>query len=603
MDASSPSAFTGRIDSNQIGLVTVADASLRVLQSVDWRGPTRVVFSPDGRDVAFDLPVGDTTDRRDIFVRATDGTSGQTVIEHDSQNIVMDWTPDGSALLFASNRSGTMDLWAQPLSDRRAMGAPRPIHASLGGAWSLGMTSGGSLYFGVRMGNRDIVVTTVDLATGKEIAPPTRPNQRYVGTTAMPDWSPDGKYLAYISQRNWPTNNTGRVVCIQTLATGAVRELYPKLVYINHISWKPDSSAILTSGTDLRGRSGVFKIDALTGEESLLAASSINAYPKWSPDGKRIFYRKHNPNDPLTIIAILELDLASGAERELARGELGIFSVSPDGLSIAAIKGGVVGSSAHAIVQIRVADGETRDLLRAAPKESIPVWTGLPWTPDSGAVLVRKRQPNELWLVPTTGASPRKLDVDVSGWSFGPIGVISLSPDRRQIASTTGSLNSEVMVLENFLPARTETTTATLAIKRVLEQGSVWDRISPDGRSIARVDNSTGNLVLRELATGKVRPITFDGRSGDRAPLASAFSPDGSQIAYEWCVDGIARCSLRTIGTAETAARTPRALVDSAEVDAVPTDWSPDGQWVAVVMSRGDHTRQVGLVRVSDGSV
>src|SRR4030095_6356902 len=31
----------------QIGLVSVSDGSVRILQSVDWRGPTRIFFSPD----------------------------------------------------------------------------------------------------------------------------------------------------------------------------------------------------------------------------------------------------------------------------------------------------------------------------------------------------------------------------------------------------------------------------------------------------------------------------------------------------------------------------------------------------------------------------
>jgi Tol biopolymer transport system component len=278
----------------------------------------------------------------------------------------------------------------------------------------------------------------------------------------MPDWSPDGKYLAYISDRGFnPTNNTERIVCVRTLSTGSVRDLYPKLDYIGQLNWYPDSSAIVTAGRDIKGRSGVFRIDAVTGEASLLVQSSvegpINANsPKLSPDGKRLYYRREGHDRPSENVMIVERELATEKERVIARGAFGIFNVSPDGQSIAAIRGGISPAAAQAVVHLRVADGLERVVLRAAPGELIPVWTGLPWTPDSGAIIVRKRRPNELWLVSITGAPPRKLDVDVSGWSFGPIGIVSLSPDGRRIASTTGMSNGEVMVLENFLPARQE---------------------------------------------------------------------------------------------------------------------------------------------------
>ena len=36
----------------QIGLAAVADGSLRVLKSIDWRGANKILFSPDGRWIA-----------------------------------------------------------------------------------------------------------------------------------------------------------------------------------------------------------------------------------------------------------------------------------------------------------------------------------------------------------------------------------------------------------------------------------------------------------------------------------------------------------------------------------------------------------------------
>jgi Tol biopolymer transport system component len=436
----------------QIGLVSVSDGSLRVLQTVDWRGPTRVVFSPDGRDLAFDLSVSDSTDDRHISTMAVDGSRGGPAVEHASQNILMGWTPDGSMLLFTSNRGGTISLWGQPFGNRRPQGAPRLLRSGINGSWSAGVTRQGALYFGVTNSDRDISVMPVDLQSGSQQGPAVRLLQRYIGANSLPEWTSDGKLLAYVSQRafNVP-NNRGRIVCIRDMSTGEERELRPKLSYFGTLSWSPSGDALLTSGTDIKGRDGVFKIDGRTGEASLIVEAR-NAYPRWSPDGKSVFYLKGAPGQR-TDIALAERNLVSGAERIVRRGEFGVFSVSPDGRSIAAPSGGLLGAAAQSVVEIRVDTGEMRDLLRATPSERIPPYVAPRWTPDGKAVIVRKRLPNEIWLVPATGGEPRKLDLDVKDWSFGPIGQFSIHPDGRRIAFLSGTTSNEVMVLENFLPS------------------------------------------------------------------------------------------------------------------------------------------------------
>ena len=89
-----------------------------------------------------------------------------------------------------------------------------------------------------------------------------------------------------------------------------------------------------------------------------------------------------------------------------------------------------------------------------------------------------------------------------------------------------------------------------------------------------------------------------------RFPLASVFSRDGRQVAYQWCCSEKGdRSVLRTISVDGAAARTFRTLHDNPDVDAAPTDWSPDGRWIAVVLRRKDHTAQIGVVAAADGSL
>jgi Tol biopolymer transport system component len=437
----------------QVGLVTVADGSVRVLQTVDWRGPNRIFFSPDGGDLVFDLPSSDNNEDRFITMVAVDGSRAVTPVEHSSRNIAMGFTPDGPHLLFASDRGGTMGLWEQPLDARRSQGTPRLIRSDLGGFWSLGVTKEGALYYGIRKHDRDVSVTMMDLWGGKQLTSPGRLIRRFVGTNAMPVWSNDGEYLAYVSHRSFdPTNNTGRIVGIRNMTTAEEREIRPELLYFGAISWSPNRETLLTSGTDLKGRPGIFAIDARTGETSLIVASPQGGHPQWSLDGKRVFYR-HRENEESRSLKIVERHLSSGAERTIAYGEFGNFSVSPDGRFIAATLGPLAASAADRLVQVNVESGEIRDLLRRGPSERFAPYVAPQWTPDGRAVVVRKRAPNELWLVPTTGEPARRLEIDVRDWSFGPIGQFSIHPDGRRLAFLSGTITNEVMVLENFLPS------------------------------------------------------------------------------------------------------------------------------------------------------
>lgn len=445
-------AVRRRDRSMQIALVSVADGTLRVLHSVEWRGPTRIFFSPDGRDLAFDLPPSDASDHRDILLLAVDGRQRVLAVQHPSINIPMGWTPDGDTMLFASDRGGSIGLFGQPVRERRPHGEPRVLRGNIGGGWSSGVTEGGALYFSVRGGDRDVYVTTLDLAGGLQITPPTRPIQRYVGTNLFPAWSHDGRSLAYVSQRGFqPVGNDGRMVGIRSVETGEERHLYPRLEYFGPIQWSPDDRTLLATGRDLKGRFGAYTIDARTGAVSMVVQDGSEH--QWTPDGRRIIYRS-GPRDQFKEFSLVERDLASGVERTIARGPFVAFSVSPDGRFIAAHLADIEPGIGYAVVEVRVDSGQMRDLLRAGPSERFAPYVAPQWTPDGQAVIVRKRTPNEVWFVPTGGGAPRKLDVDGTGWSLGWVGQFSIHPDGRRVAYVSGALSSEVMVLEHFLPGR-----------------------------------------------------------------------------------------------------------------------------------------------------
>ncbi len=431
----------------QLGLISTQDGSLRVLRSAEG-GPRKMFFSPDGKYLGADFSAGGNLDR-DVFVLAVDGSGETKAVVNPGQDFMMGWSPDGKRLLFASDRTGSLGLWAVPIVDGKPQGVPELIRPDVT-PWSLGVTSSGALYVGARLSTEDIRVASLDFNTGKVLAAPVGLVQSFIGVNWHPDWSPDGKSLAYVSARDRMGGN--RVLAIRSLETGQVRELRPKLREFWYPRWAPDGRSFVVQGADSQGRQGIYRIDAETGEAAPIAMSTPEVrfqMPQWwpdgkSPDGRRIYYRGQG--------ALIERDLASGTERELIRRSgLTAPGVSPDGRYVVT-RSSDPSTKSSAVLLIPTAGGEPRELLRAESPQLF--WVSFSWVPDGRAVIVRKflsesGDQSEYWLVPIGGGQPRKLDIDPRAAVAAPIRV---HPDGRQIAYVAGEAKIEVWVLENFLP-------------------------------------------------------------------------------------------------------------------------------------------------------
>jgi hypothetical protein len=131
---------------SQIAIVSVQDGSFRALKTVGWRGPNKIFFSPDGKYLAYDLPASDDDVQRDVFIMTVDGSREARVVEHPAFDVAMGWSPDGSRLLFASDRTGAVGLWALPVVDGKATAAPTLLKPDIGSVSSLGLTRSGTLY-------------------------------------------------------------------------------------------------------------------------------------------------------------------------------------------------------------------------------------------------------------------------------------------------------------------------------------------------------------------------------------------------------------------------------------------------------------------------
>ena len=443
---------------NRIVLVSVADGSVRVLKILDHRYPVKMSLSPDGRFVAYDFPPEAESPERDIFLLATEGGQEIPLVQHPASDLFPLWAPDGSRILFASDRTGAMGLWAIQIADGQPRGAPELIKPDLGRMFPMGLTKSGLYFYALFTGVRDVYTATLDAETGAVVAPASPVTERFVGRKAAPGWSPDGRYLAYVSRRG-PVPNIpllidelgSSIISIRSVDTGEERELAPRISGSLglEIRWHPDGSALVVVGNDEKGRPGFYSVDPESGDVTTILQGEVEGLlqsPRFSSNGRDLFYVRGDSDG----FRILARNLETEQEKELYRTPVSpvTLALSPDDQSLAfAYQDPARGSDVLMIVP--ASGGEPEELYQG---DGIFAWVGiLEWTPDgSHLVFAKSRFPEaqvELWRIPADGGDPERF-----GMAMDHMRGLSLHPDGRQIAFTAGDSRAEVWVMENFLP-------------------------------------------------------------------------------------------------------------------------------------------------------
>jgi Tol biopolymer transport system component len=436
--------------SSQIGFIDVPSGTLRVLKSIEWRGTDRIVFSPDGRHIAYAMASSEFPGQEHLFVMAIDGTRETAVDADPSRNQVMGWSPNGT-LLFASDRSGSTALWALPIEDGKPKARARLVKADIGTSWSLGLTQAGALYVWKRASMPNVVIAQIDLQSDKPLEVSAPVFHRFVESRGRPQWSSDGKQLLYVS-----CGSTGGGPCkifVRSMESGAVREILHTLRYVGLPRFSPDGKSIATDGTDAKGRRGVHLIDVQTGHTSEILRfepGSSRRVLGWSADGNGVLLQLNSGSQTI----VVRRDVQSGNESEILRtGRVeNEIRMSPDGrfAGLLATESGVNRS----LVALPIGGGAPKELFRVGSGSEIN-WQWQ-WLPDGRGVVViagptgSNAPPPELWLVSLEGQS-RRLNIDMSSWEES--GHFRLSPDGRHAAfvAAAGNPGAEVWALENFL--------------------------------------------------------------------------------------------------------------------------------------------------------
>jgi len=439
--------------SSDIAMYSLSDSTVKIVRRVPAKDP-ELGLSPDGRTIAYSMSPESTSSKRDVYLVKTDGSGQETAVAHPADDYLLGWAPDGTRVIFASDRTGSYGIWGIGIKDGRAEGPPLWIKGDLTPS-PVRLAPDGTLYYQLIEYLTEVYTVTIDPETGKTQGKPAPIKSRYQGIRLGPDWSPDGTKLAFRAFAGTESKPMGPAsVSVLDLNTGDERQ-YPVGIGSNSPvdgpRWSPDGRSVFCIGN--RGEEqGIYQVEIPSGTVKLLIKFPPHQYTlhaAWSPDGKSIFYPQGNP------VRILRRDLDSGKDIELAtmKGPAGIPQVtpSPDGkwLAFTSLD---ISKEPVKLILVPAAGGSAQEIFRSKEGEYIP-W--LQWTPDGRSIWLMRYRPAtdpkakpaiEFVSVSPDGQNIRKLELMLPGAGF------RIRPDGRQIAYSTGQSKFELWALENFLP-------------------------------------------------------------------------------------------------------------------------------------------------------
>ena len=419
----------------------------------------RFVEGLSGRYIAADLAGPDVT--RDLYVLDANAADFRPVLEGQANDRLMGWLPDGSGLVFLSDRGATSGIWLLPLGADLAPGELRLLKADVWGAVPIGMSRDAAFY-GVTVGYPQVYTGAIDVENGGYLEPAGPVQAVSEPMSYRGEFSPDGRYVAY---GVWQSG--GVDIVVRAVGGDDVREFRSDRAQ-NVIGWTPDSRGVLLfaeSGDE--SEAWVERLDLATGEFEALnrheGANRPYREVQIARDGRSMFQIEPiddvsgwegNPWEDAPRAGLFELGITDDSRRLIAPVRFpGRPSLSPDGRTLAVLEVDRDGLRTGSLYTVPVAGGEPTTVLEfegdlTMMGQGIGWRSGAQWTADGRYLLFQHE--GFLKKVPASGGPVEELVQLPTTRNGAPGRGLRLHPDGSRFVVDAGDGKGEIWIVKNL---------------------------------------------------------------------------------------------------------------------------------------------------------